>query len=196
LNLTSGSNFMHYDAYYSDPHLGHFNIIKYCNRPFTDRDHMVEEMVRRYNEVVSPRDSVLWLGDCFFLGVEEAAAIMDRLNGKKWLLRGNHDKRISDHDFLWLGFEEVYTSHFVSTLDHIPVRYSHYPYVGYSADKRYPERRPPKESNVVLIHGHTHEPDRLTKAGTVHVGVDAWGYGPAPRNEVLALIEEAYEAWV
>jgi calcineurin-like phosphoesterase family protein len=181
---------MKYDHLYSDPHFGHFNIIKYCNRPFKDTDHMTEELIRRYNSLVGIDDSVLWLGDCFF-SAESAQTILPRLNGYKWLLRGNHDKRVSDLKFLRAGFESVYSLHFTSFVGEFPVRYSHYPFEGSSEDKRYLNLRPPREDNVTLIHGHTHQPCRLTPKGTVHVGVDAWDYGPAPYDEVYDLVKQA-----
>lgn len=181
---------MQYDFFYSDPHYGHANIIKYCDRPFRDADHMTEEMVTRYNAVVGIHDAVLWLGDCFFHS-ESAEKVLSRLNGSKWLLRGNHDKRVTDAQFLKAGFEAVFSMHFASFIDEVPVRFSHYPYEGYSSDLRYPDRRPPRESGVVLVHGHTHEKNRLTLKKTVHVGVDAWDYGPASYDEVLALARQA-----
>jgi len=181
---------MQFDYFYSDPHYGHGNIIKYCNRPFRDADHMTEEMIRRYNDVVGKHDAALWLGDCFFnLGLVER--VLDRLNGSKWLLRGNHDRNVTDTRFLNAGFEAVFPMGFASFIDDVPVRFSHYPYLGHSNDARYPDRRPPRERGVVLIHGHTHEKRRLTHNKTVHVGVDAWDYGPASYDDVLALARRA-----
>lgn len=182
---------MQFDHFYSDPHFGHTNIIKYCNRPFRDAEEMTYRMVETYNARVGKNDATLWLGDCFFTA-QSAEEILKQLNGSKWLLRGNHDKRVSDNKFLNAGFEAVYSTHFASFIGEVPVRFSHYPYWGYSEDKRYQERRPPKEPGVVLVHGHTHEPHRLTPAGTVHVGVDAWGYGPASFDEIRDLTERAF----
>ncbi len=35
-----------------DEHFGHKNVIKYCNRPFSDVDEMDREIIKRHNEVV------------------------------------------------------------------------------------------------------------------------------------------------
>jgi calcineurin-like phosphoesterase family protein len=183
---------MQFDFIYSDPHYAHFNIIKYCDRPFKDAEHMREEFIRNYNLKVKSCNAVLWLGDCFFKK-QEADDVLKRLNGAKWLLRGNHDKGITDLQFLKAGFEAVFSQHFVSYLAEIPVRFSHYPYAGYSEDKRYPDRRPPKEKDIILIHGHTHEKCKITPKSTIHVGVDAWDYAPASFDEVYDLAKGLYE---
>lgn len=47
----------------SDLHLGHANIIRYCDRPFADVREMNDELIRRWNETVSSDDEVWVLGD-------------------------------------------------------------------------------------------------------------------------------------
>jgi calcineurin-like phosphoesterase family protein len=50
---------------------------------------MDEEMVRRWNETVKPKDKVYHLGDVVIN--RKSLKIMSRLNGDKVLIRGNHD---------------------------------------------------------------------------------------------------------
>jgi len=40
----------------SDFHLGHFNIIRYCNRPFADTREMNAAILERLNALVKPDD--------------------------------------------------------------------------------------------------------------------------------------------
>lgn len=47
----------------SDSHFGHANIIRYCQRPFADADEMDSALIRIWNSVVDPRDTVYHLGD-------------------------------------------------------------------------------------------------------------------------------------
>lgn len=75
----------------SDTHFGHFNIIKYCNRPFSTSEEMDNIMINNWNEVVQPEDEVFHLGD-FSLGSNPASYYLDRLNGKINLIVGNHEK--------------------------------------------------------------------------------------------------------
>lgn len=76
----------------SDYHLGHKNIIKYDNRPFKDINHMDESIITNHNEIVSKNDDFYFLGDFSFndLKTEE---YLKRLNGNKFFIKGNHDRR-------------------------------------------------------------------------------------------------------
>ena len=47
----------------SDLHLGHANIIRYCDRPFANVGEMDAELIRRWNETVGEEDVVYFLGD-------------------------------------------------------------------------------------------------------------------------------------
>ena len=49
--------------YISDNHFGHFNVIRYDNRPFDNTDTMDKVMIDRWNEVVGDEDTVYILGD-------------------------------------------------------------------------------------------------------------------------------------
>ena len=77
----------------SDQHFNNYNILKYQadTRPFGSVAEMNEALIRRWNSVVKPDDTVYVLGD-FIMGVaEKAQDILDRLNGNIKLIRGNHD---------------------------------------------------------------------------------------------------------
>lgn len=86
----------------SDYHLGHANIIKYCNRPFKDLEQMNKMIIHNHNARVKPEDIVFFLGDfCFHNseggkdgeGVgEKADSYLEKLNGKFVFISGNHDK--------------------------------------------------------------------------------------------------------
>jgi calcineurin-like phosphoesterase family protein len=76
----------------SDTHFGHANIIRYSNRPFASADEMDRELIRRWNEVVKPGDTVYHLGD-FAVGGGPAEPYLDQLNGDIVLIVGNHENR-------------------------------------------------------------------------------------------------------
>lgn len=66
---------------------------------------MDEEIIKRWNERVTDEDMVYILGDFSWYNEEQTVEILDRLKGKKTLIRGNHD------DFsprFFAAFEDVF----------------------------------------------------------------------------------------
>jgi calcineurin-like phosphoesterase family protein len=78
----------------SDLHLGHESVIRMQNRPFENAEEMNEALIKNYNSVVHKDDTVYILGDIAHrIGVTYANELISRLNGKKYLIKGNHDKK-------------------------------------------------------------------------------------------------------
>lgn len=112
----------------SDTHFGHTNSwekFKLPNgdplRPFTSTEEMDETMVERWNAVVRPQDTVYHLGDVVIN--KKSLHHVKRLNGKKRLVRGNHDI-FKDNDYREVGFDSLYGVRvFVDKfiLSHIPL---------------------------------------------------------------------------
>ncbi len=76
----------------SDLHLGHSNIIGFCNRPFNDVHQMNKALIKNWNEKVPESGLVFVLGDFFFrTNRKSALGMIQRLNGDKVLVVGNHD---------------------------------------------------------------------------------------------------------
>lgn len=77
----------------SDYHMGHRNIIDLCERPFADVNTMDLEIIARHNELVGVEDEVYDLGDfAFRCSAEHAADCLIKLNSRRHILWGNHDK--------------------------------------------------------------------------------------------------------
>lgn len=76
----------------SDLHLNHFNICRLCDRPFESRYEMNQTIINNYNSVVKPDDIVFILGDFCFDQKTQWTKFLNMLNGKKYLILGNHDK--------------------------------------------------------------------------------------------------------
>jgi calcineurin-like phosphoesterase family protein len=74
----------------SDYHLGHKNVIKYDNRPFKDVDHMDESIIANHNAVIGDGDDFYFLGD-FSFNKSKTEEYLQRLNGNKFFIKGNHD---------------------------------------------------------------------------------------------------------
>jgi calcineurin-like phosphoesterase family protein len=71
----------------------------------------MEEMhagvIKKWNGTVKSKDTVFVIGDVTFGGFEETQEILSKLNGKKVLIRGNHDERFSSAEWLRMGFDDV-----------------------------------------------------------------------------------------
>ena len=76
----------------SDTHFGHKNILKYCNRPFNSIEEMNEKIIENWNNKVGKNDKVFFLGDFMMSqNPDKAKELINKLNGKKYLVFGNHD---------------------------------------------------------------------------------------------------------
>ena len=80
----------------SDTHFGHAGVCKFLRddgvtklRPWTSPEEMDEYMVQAWNSTVKPNDKVYHLGDVVIN--RKALQTLNRLNGDKVLIRGNHD---------------------------------------------------------------------------------------------------------
>jgi calcineurin-like phosphoesterase family protein len=82
----------------SDLHINHSNIISLCNRPYGNVEAMNEDIMTIWNNIVKPNDTVYMLGDMFFHNKLSSRAYINdyitRLNGRKILIQGNHDRDI------------------------------------------------------------------------------------------------------
>lgn len=92
----------------SDNHWLHTNIIKYCNRPFQSVEEQDEKMLTLWNATIRPQDMVIHLGDIIFTAgsSEKVKEVLSKLNGRKILVNGNHDKK-SYNWYMTNGFDFV-----------------------------------------------------------------------------------------
>ena len=110
----------------SDTHFGHAGVCRFTRsdgvtklRPFDTPEEMDEFMVEAWNKKVKPTDKVYHLGDVVIN--RRSLSIMDRLNGDKVLIRGNHDI-FKDEDYRKY-FRELRAYHVMNgmILSHIPI---------------------------------------------------------------------------
>jgi calcineurin-like phosphoesterase family protein len=111
----------------SDTHFGHAGVCRFTHpddptvklRPWTDPEEMDEAMVKAWNDRVGPNDKVYDLGDVVIN--RKALPILDRLNGDKVLIRGNHDI-FKDEDYSKY-FRSLRGYHVMNgmILSHIPI---------------------------------------------------------------------------
>jgi len=171
----------------ADLHLGHFNIIKYCNRPFKTLEQMNVTLIRNWNSRVKSEDVVYHVGDFCFRNspggksgegeVLKAEHYVKQLNGRIVFIKGNHDRNNSmktDIERLVIG----YAKHRIN-LVHLPDMAD----VGY-------------ELNFV---GHVHEQWKFKRVrigfsftDLINVGVDVNKFMPRTFEELYS----EYKQWV
>jgi calcineurin-like phosphoesterase family protein len=164
----------------ADTHFGHSNVIRYDKRPFRDVTEMNEALIKNWNRAVRPSDTVYHLGDVSILRPERTREILDSLNGKIILIRGNHDKA-AEHKLCASRFEWVKEYFFLGLNGGIKIALMHYA-------MRVWDR---KHYGTWHHHGHSH--GRLTPEPGVlalDVGVDSWSYAPVALDQLKASMSE------
>jgi len=174
----------------SDTHFGHENMLRFKRadgsplRDFPSVEAMDAHMVERWNATVRPSDHVYHLGDVTMGSPQQCRAILQQLQGKLRLVRGNHDIRGKTRDYLEF-FAEV---HAVRVLDnilfsHIPV---HPACLGrFAANVHghiHANAAPPAE----LVASYDGSPSRLVPY--VNVSVEAIDYTPVSLEDLKARI--------
>ena len=78
---------------WSDLHLHHRNIIRYCQRPFASVQEMDAALLRAWRETVGTEDTIICGGDVALAGTLGKRRLnrLQQLPGHKVLVRGNHD---------------------------------------------------------------------------------------------------------
>ena len=177
----------------SDHHFGHTNILTYTNRPYKNVYEMDEDLIQRWNSVVSADDLVYYLGD-FSMSPNAIPRVLPRLNGKeKHLLFGNHDKVFKKNPdwtakYLEWGFSSIQDELYDTFGTDYLFRMNHFPYRGEdrSYTEKYLDRRPLKGDEDYLLCGHVHIHFK-TKDNMINVGVDVNNYTPISIQTILDL---------
>ncbi len=91
--------------YTADTHFCYAPILR--DRPFQSVEQMDEALIRNWNSTVSADDTVYVAGDIGYNGGHVPCRILARLQGKKHLIRGNHDTAFRDAPLLFRYFETV-----------------------------------------------------------------------------------------
>jgi len=166
----------------ADTHFGDDHILRQRGARFESIEAHDEALIARWNETVGPGDAVWHVGD-FAAHADRAycAAVFDRLNGVKRLVRGNHDSkrvlalawadppvesaRLTARDGAG-GLCRLFLAH-----------YAHRAWPGLWRGTRH-------------LYGHTHGTLEDTRC-SCDVGVDAWDYRPVTLPEIVARQESA-----
>lgn len=139
--------------YISDCHFFHRTLLdKMDARGFDSVDEMNEYMISQWNSRVNKNDEVVILGDFSWGNWEETQSVLDRLKGRLYLIKGNHDRFLSDKNFDPSRFGWI--KDYAELKDNKrKVVLSHYPIACYNGQYRRDENGQPK---TWMLHGHIH----------------------------------------
>lgn len=93
--------------YISDLHFGHKNSLSFDNRPFADIEIHDQAIINNWNNTVSIDDDVYILGDISWHNATKTIEIFKSLNGRKHLIKGNHDSKLLRNRELQSLFVEI-----------------------------------------------------------------------------------------
>jgi len=164
----------------SDLHLGHWNIVRYCNRPFKTLEDHDKTLLMLINSRVKENDTLYHLGDFCFKKSSEASNshknafeyYREQINCKNIIFcDGNHDgrngvKTIIQNMMISHGGQKIFMTH----------------------DPKYV----PKQFPLAFC-GHIHQNWAFMKTATgiiVNVGVDVWNFMPVTINDIFSGLEK------
>ena len=133
---------------FADPHFDSEKIIGFGNRPFKNVAEMNAKIIENYNMTVGKNDLCYWLGDVMYDPKKDKAQKLIRLmNGRKYLILGNHDRSRSVAWWMDCGFDRVYDTPIY--IPELMIMLSHEPMQEFG-NSPHP---------IANIHGHIHIQD-------------------------------------
>lgn len=180
--------------FHSDWHFNHAFVAE--TRGYSSAAKHDDALIERINSRVTKRDHIFVLGDVFMGSVRAGLDQIQRVNGVKHLVLGNHDpghpmhRKSIPHTRRFLDvFESVSLHEQIRLPGGRKVLLSHFPYEGDHEDRedRYTQWRL-RDEGEWLIHGHVHDAWRFNDR-QINVGVDFWPY-PVDADTMAALVDE------
>ena len=140
--------------YIADLHFFHEAMNTHMDkRGFENTLQMNEYMIQRWNQKVRKKDEVVILCDLSWGSVQDTNALLEQLQGKLYLIQGNHDR--------FLKRKEADTSRFVWVKPYAElsdnsrkVVLCHYPIMCYNGQYRLTAKGVPK---TYMLYGHVHD---------------------------------------
>ncbi len=144
----------HMRYYIADLHFFHEGLNdKMDCRGFSSAAEMNEYILKRWNAKVRPGDDVVILGDVSLGGAEQTSGLLKELNGRLYLIEGNHDhvlrhRKFDASVFQWVKpYEELKDNKRKVVL-------CHYPVFCYNGQYRKGEDGTPL---TYMLYGHVHD---------------------------------------
>ena len=169
----------------SDLHFGDRAVLHpdFAARRFRSTSAMDEALIRNFNKRVGPTDETFFLGDVFAepVPIKRRAHILQRLNGTKHLIVGNHDDAATTRMPGWASVQDSLR------IDLIEGEF------GFSMAHKPPVDAPVFDGSTIYLHGHLHT--RKATMPVYDVGVDAHGYKPVHLSMLVGAAQFYRASW-
>lgn len=164
----------------SDLHFNHDKDFIWKARGFESVQEMNEAIVKNFNSVVAPEDTVYILGDNMMgMDMNSGLAYLRRLNGIKYAAIGNHDTDARIEAYRKAGiFADIQFGYRIKVKGKVYIL-THYPTVTANGD----------DLRVVNLYGHTHQEQSNffeERPYMYHVGLDSHDCFPVDMETVVA----------
>lgn len=140
--------------YIADLHFFHVAMNdRMDHRGFQNVEEMNEYMIMKWNGKVRKNDDVVIIGDLSWGNAKETNELLKRLNGRLYLIQGNHDRFLTNKEmdagrFKWIKpYEELSDNERKVVL-------CHYPIMCYNGQYRLDENGNPR---TYMLYGHVHD---------------------------------------
>lgn len=171
----------------ADTHFYDKNAMEKSDRPFSSIEEMNEILIENWNRVVPEDGIVFHLGDFCCGGKKGWSHITSALNGKIYLILGNHDYTNIRAGYNW-WFEEVLQQKYIR-IHGQPILLNHYPFLCYEHE----------DKGTWQLFGHVHSAPHangmdiprlnMLFPSQYDVGVDNNGFTPISFEHVKSIIE-------
>lgn len=172
----------------SDLHLGHNAVINMQHRPFKDAAEMDNALIHNINECVKKNDKLYILGDVsHHISAEETNELVRRINGRKFLLLGNHDVIGEPETCPYDPSLFEFIGNYLKINDYgMNIIMMHYPMLTW----------PKVMAGSIMLHGHIHSDGEYNKENQKNgirrydVGVDANNYYPVSIETIKEFVSK------
>lgn len=165
------------------------NELRQVERELLDKDILLQNnaIIKNWNSVVSPDKTVIHAGDFAFMPRDERKDmslvskrcndILDQLNGRIILIRGNHEKAASSVKDRFYQIRDKYEIRIGK--QHIVI--DHYPQHEWNQCQR----------GSWMLHGHTHGNDNYDKSYKIeNIGSMCWKYSPVSYTQLKIVMAD------
>ena len=175
----------------ADTHFCPNSVVGSCGQPFAGVEEMNRALVDNWNSLVTDRDDIYIPGDFMYKGKGRGTNnFLSKLKGRKYLIKGNHEKYLTDPKFKPEAFKWIH-NYYVLKHEGVKIVPFHYPLLSWDGSYR----------GSIHVYGHVHnrrinypeyeEKLRLLGPKAVNAGVDVNGFYPVSIEMFYAKIKVA-----